>query len=151
MGPIVVTGAAGGVGSIACLILKKLKFEVWAATSNLEDSKEMIAKLKVDKHIDKTLTNDVSGRPMGKTLWAGAIDCVGGNTLATLVKSCKYGGNVASVGNIGGIDIKLTVFPFIIRAVSLHGVGSQNFPMDQRDVLWNNLAKDWKSIRLADI
>jgi NADPH:quinone reductase-like Zn-dependent oxidoreductase len=86
MGPIVVTGAAGGVGSMACLILKKLKFTVWAATSNIEDSKEQIAKLKVDKHVDKTLTNDKSGKPLGKTLWAGAIDCVGGNTLVTLLK-----------------------------------------------------------------
>ena len=68
MGPVVVTGAAGGVGSIACLILKKLKFEVWAATSRLDDSKDFIAKLGVDKHIDRSSTDDQSGRPLGKTL-----------------------------------------------------------------------------------
>ena len=124
MGPVVVTGAAGGVGSHACLILKKIGFTVWAATSNLVDSKDIIDKLGVDKHIDKTLTNDESGKPLGKELWAGAIDCVGGNTLVTLVKSCSYGGNVSCIGNIGGADLGLTVFPFIIRAISLHGVGS---------------------------
>ena len=124
MGPLVVTGAAGGVGTVACLILKKLGFEVWAATSNLVDSAEHVKKLGVDKHIDKTMTDDKSGRPLGRGLWAGAVDCVGGNTLATLIKSTKYGGNVASVGNIGGNEFNMTVFPFIIRAVTLSGVGS---------------------------
>merc|ERR1712224_167492 len=95
--------------------------------------------------------NDESGRPMGKTLWAGAIDCIGGNTLVTLIKSCKYGGNVASVGNVGGADMNLSVYPFIIRAVTLHCIGSQDFPMDQRILLWNNLADSWKPENLSDI
>ena len=61
---------------------------------------------------------------MGKTLWAGGIDMIGGNTLVTILKSCMYGGNVASIGMVGGTDVKMTVFPFIIRAVSLIGIGS---------------------------
>ena len=88
------------------MIFKKLGFEVWGATSNIDDSHEFISKLGVDRHIDKTETDEtLSGnkiRALNKEIWAGGLDCVGGNTLVTMIKSCKYGGNIAVVGNIGG-------------------------------------------------
>ncbi|PTN07889.1 YhdH/YhfP family quinone oxidoreductase [Mangrovibacterium marinum] len=143
MGPIVVTGALGGVGSIACRILDKLNFEVIAASSEGMGADEMKS-LGASAQITKAETDDQSGRPMLKTSWAGAIDVVGGNTLTTLLKGCKPLGNVTTCGNIGSGDLAMTVYPFILRGVSLLGVDSQNCPMNIREEIWNLLANQWK-------
>jgi acrylyl-CoA reductase (NADPH) len=150
-GPVVVTGAAGGVGSLAVKILLKEGFEVIAATSNLEDSREVIEKLGAHLHIDKSETDDQSGRPLIRPKWAGAVDVVGGNTLATLLKACKYGGNVTTCGNIGSGELNTTVYPFILNNISLLGVDSQKTPLEERKAVWEKLAGAWKPDGLDDL
>ncbi|MCL3779605.1 acryloyl-CoA reductase [Prolixibacteraceae bacterium JC049] len=142
MGPVVVTGALGGVGSIAAQILRKLNFEVIAANYELAPEAE-IEKIGAFSQIDRNTSDDTSGRPMLKTQWAGAIDVVGGNTLTTMLKGCKPLGNVTTCGNIGSGDLNMTVYPFILRGVSLLGVDSQNCPMEIRKEVWALLADKW--------
>ena len=149
-GSVLVTGAAGGVGSMAVLILKRLGFRVVAATSNLEDSAGFISKLGADEHVDKNLTDDHSGKALRKPRWAGAIDVVGGNVLATILKSCDYGGNVTACGNIFSDELHTTVYPFILNAVSLLGVDAARCPRKLREEVWNKLAGAWK-IEMPDI
>lgn len=142
MGPIVVTGAIGGVGSTACQILHKLGFEVIAANYELAPEAE-IEKIGAGSQIDRSVSDDLSGRPMLKPQWAGAIDVVGGNTLTTMLKGCKPLGNVTTCGNIGSGDLLMTVYPFILKGVSLLGVDSQNCPMEIRTKVWDLLADSW--------
>ena len=143
-GPVLVTGAAGGVGSMSVLILKKLGFKVIAGTSSLTDSKETVDKLGADDHYDSSMLNDTSGRPLIRARWAGAIDCVGGNVLATALKACSAGGNVITCGNIYSQELPITVYPFILNEVSLLGVASQNTDMGLRRVIWQKLANEWQ-------
>ncbi len=143
-GPVLVTGAAGGVGSVAVLILKKLGFKVIAATSSIDDSKDFVSKLGADEHIDKTVTDDTSTKPLRRPRWAGAVDVVGGNVLATILKACDYGGNVTACGNIFSDELHTTVYPFILNAVSLLGVDAQKCPWQLRKTIWNQLAGQWQ-------
>lgn len=143
MGPVVVTGALGGVGSIAISILTSLNFDVIAATSEKTGGEEELHELGVFSRISSEITNDQSGRPLLRPLWAGAIDVVGGNTLHTLLKACKPMGNVTCCGNIGSGDLTMTVYPFILNGISLIGVDSQNCPMELRQKVWNKLASEW--------
>lgn len=142
MGPVVVTGALGGVGNIACRILNKLGFEVIAANYELASESD-IRKIGADSQIDRSLSDDNSGRPMLKTQWAGAVDVVGGNTLTTMLKGCMPLGNVTTCGNIGSGELEMTVYPFILRGVSLLGIDSQNCPMEIRQKVWNLLSDSW--------
>ena len=142
MGAIAVTGALGGVGSIACQILRKLGFEVIAANYELATDREL-KYLGVSRQIDRSVSDDLSGRPMLKPQWAGAIDVVGGNTLTTMLKGCMPLGSVTTCGNIGSGALEMTVYPFILRGVSLLGIDSQNCPMEIRQTVWNLLASDW--------
>ena len=143
MGPVVVTGALGGVGAVAVCILSQLGFEVIAATSDLNDGEETLKKLGASSRIDKNETDDQSGRPMLRPKWAGAIDVVGGNVLSTLIKACHPMGNVTCCGNIGSGDLDGSVYPFILKGVSLIGIDSQNCPMTLRQKIWDKLAKEW--------
>ncbi len=142
LGPIVVTGALGGVGSIACQILNNLGFEVIAANYELAPESE-IKKIGAQSQIDRSISDDHSGRPILKPIWAGAIDVVGGNTLTTMLKGCKPLGNVTTCGNIGSGELEMTVYPFILRGVSLLGIDSQNCPMEIRQKVWDLLADSW--------
>ena len=143
MGPVVVSGALGGVGSVAITILSSLGFEVIAATfDGLVDESELLD-LGAKSRITSDVTDDQSGRPLLKPLWAGAIDVVGGNTLHTLLKACKPMGNVTCCGNIGSGDLAMTVYPFILNGISLVGVDSQKCPMELRQKVWNKLAVEW--------
>ena len=151
MGPVVVTGALGGVGSAAVAILSKLGFEVIAATSDLKDGEEALKKLGAASRIDKTETDDQSGRPVLRPKWAGAIDVVGGNILSTLIKACQPMGNVTCCGNIGSGDLDGTVYPYILRGVSLIGIDSQNCPMALRQKVWDMLAKEWHCETLNNV
>ncbi|MFT5749816.1 MAG: acrylyl-CoA reductase (NADPH), partial [Ancylomarina sp.] len=151
MGPVVVTGALGGVGSAAVAILSKLGFEVIAATSDLKDGEEVLKKLGAASRIDKTETDDQSGRPVLRPKWAGAIDVVGGNILSTLIKACQPMGNVTCCGNIGSGDLDGTVYPYILRGVSLIGIDSQNCPMKLRQKVWDMLAKEWHCETLNEV
>lgn len=151
MGPVVVTGALGGVGSAAVAILSKLGFEVIAATSDLKDGEEVLKNLGAASRIDKTETDDQSGRPILRPKWAGAIDVVGGNILSTLIKACQPMGNVTCCGNIGSGDLDGTVYPYILRGVSLIGIDSQNCPMKLRQKVWDMLAEEWHCEKLNNV
>ena len=142
MGPVVVTGALGGVGSIACQILHKLGFEVIAANYEMAPEKD-IQEIKASSQIDRHISDDKSRRPILKTQWAGAIDVVGGNTLTTMLKGCMPLGNVTTCGNIGSGELEMTVYPFILRGVSLLGIDSQNCPMVIRQKVWSLLSESW--------
>src|SRR5207344_2398916 len=144
-----VTGATGGVGCLAVAILAKLGFNVVAATGKTEE-KEFLTHLGDKTIISREDANDTSGRPMQKGRWAGVVDTVGGNILATALKTAKYGGLVAACGNAMSADLNVNVFPFILRGVSLLGVDSVEIPMRTRQAAWNKLAGEW-SIDLSSI
>jgi len=141
-GEVLVTGATGGVGSIAVAILGKLGFNVVAATGKA-DEKEFLTELGAKAIISREEANDTSGRPLQKGRWAGVVDTVGGNILATALKTAKYGGLVAACGNAMSADLNVNVFPFILRGVSLLGVDSVEIPMRALQMAWNKLAGEW--------
>ena len=142
-GEVLVTGATGGVGSVAVGILAKLGFNVVAATGKTEE-KEFLSRLGAKTVISREEANDTSGRPLQKARWAGVIDTVGGNILATAIKTAKYGALVAACGNAMSADLAVSVYPFILRGVSLLGVDSVEIPMNTRLRAWQKLAQDWK-------
>lgn len=148
-GEVLVTGATGGVGSVAVGIFSKLGFNVAAATGKTEE-KDFLTKLGAQTIISREEANDLSGRPLQKARWAGVIDTVGGNILATAIKSTKYGGLVAACGNAMSADLAVSVYPFILRGVSLLGVDSVEIPMSTRLRTWQKLAQDWK-VDLSEI
>lgn len=149
-GPILVTGAAGGVGSWSVLILKKLGYEVIAGTSNIEDSKELIQKLGADHHVDKSVIDDNSGKYLLKWKWAGAIENVGGNVLSTALRACKPWGTVTCCGNIYSHELNMTVYPFILNAVKLIGISAQDTPLALREKIWKLFQHEYK-VKMPDI
>ena len=142
-GEVLVTGATGGVGSIAVTILGKLGFNVVAATGKASEH-DFLTSLGAKTIISREEANDTSGRPLQKPRWAGVIDTVGGNILATALKTAKYGGLVAACGNAMSPELNVNVFPFILRGVSLLGVDSVEIPMRARQMAWSKLAGEWK-------
>jgi putative YhdH/YhfP family quinone oxidoreductase len=148
-GEVLVTGATGGVGSVAVAILGKLGFNVVAATGKTTE-KDFLTALGAKTIISREEANDTSGRPLQKPRWAGVIDTVGGNILATALKTAKYGGLVAACGNAMSPELNVNVFPFILRGVSLLGVDSVEVPMRGRQMAWNKLADEW-SVDLSSI
>ncbi len=143
MGRVVVSGATGGVGSIAVSILSKAGYEV-TAVNGVVDEKDFLLKIGAKEVISIEEAIDSSGRPMLKGLWAGGIDTVGGEMLATTIKSTKDDGAVTCCGNVGSHDLPLNVYPFILRGVTLMGIDSQNCPMPMRLKVWNKIADEWK-------
>lgn len=148
-GEVLVTGATGGVGSIAVAIFGKLGFSVVAATGKTSEQ-EFLRDLGAKTIISREEANDTSGRPLQKPRWAGVIDTVGGNILATALKTTKYAGLVAACGNAMSPELNVNVFPFILRGVSLLGVDSVEIPMRARQMAWQKLAGEW-SIDLSKI
>ena len=146
-GDVLVTGATGGVGSVAVAILHKLGYQVIAATGK-DESKDMLLKLGAKDTILRDELDDQSGKALAKGRWAGAIDTVGGNILATAIKSTQYGGCVTCCGNVASHELLTTVYPFILRGVSLMGVDSVQCPMEARLEVWNKLADEWKPATL---
>jgi putative YhdH/YhfP family quinone oxidoreductase len=142
-GEVLVTGATGGVGSVAVAILAKLGFTVVAATGKSSEH-EFLTELGAKAIISREESNDTSGRPLQKPRWAGVVDTVGGNILATALKTTKYGGLVAACGNAMSHELNVNVFPFILRGVSLLGVDSVEIPMRARQMAWNKLAGEWR-------
>lgn len=141
-GEILVTGATGGVGSIAVSVLSKLGFEVVAA-SGKKDQKQFLLDLGAKEVLDREEVRDISGKPLLKPRWAGAVDTVGGDILATIIKSTKYGGIITCCGNVASPELRTTVFPFILRGVSLLGIDSANCPMPLRLQVWKKLSFEW--------
>lgn len=142
-GRVLVTGASGGVGSVAVSILTKLGYDV-AAVAGIEAEETFLKAIGAREIISREEAADTSGRPVLKARWAGAIDTVGGDILATAVKSTQYGGTITCCGNAASIDLPLNVFPFILRGVRLLGIDSQNCPMPKRTAIWEKLAGEWK-------
>jgi len=142
-GGAVVTGATGGVGSVSVALLAKLGFEVTAATGK-PDEEAFLKTLGASGIVSREEVNDDSGKPLLKTQWIGAVDTVGGTTLATLLKSMDRSGAVAVTGLVASPDLPTSVFPFILRGVSLLGIDSAATPMALRREIWGKLAGDWK-------
>jgi acrylyl-CoA reductase (NADPH) len=148
-GPVLVTGASGGVGSTAVGMLGARGYEVIASTGKV-DAHDYLRRLGAADVIAREEVVGDKSRPLGKERWAGAIDCVGGSTLAGVVKTLRYGAAVAASGNTGGPTVSTTVFPFILRAVALLGIDSVNCPSDLRRRTWQRLADDLRPTGLDD-
>jgi acrylyl-CoA reductase (NADPH) len=146
-GPVLVTGASGGVGSTAVDILASRGYEVVAASGK---DPEFPLSLGASEVISREDAAGDSGRPLEKTRWAGAVDCVGGEVLAGVLRSVRYGGAVAACGNTGGVKLPTTVLPFILRGVSLLGVDSVQTPIAERKETWKRLAEDLRPPHLDD-
>lgn len=149
MGPILVTGATGGVGSMAVGILSKAGYNVIASTGK-KDAESHLRRLGASQIVDRSFANDESGRPLLRSQWAGAIDTVGGNTLATCVKGCQRKGSVASCGLVGTHELHMTVYPFLLNGINILGVDSAEIDMELRTQIWNLLSNDWKISSLED-
>lgn len=142
-GPVVVTGATGGVGSLSVALLSKAGYEVIAITGK-ENGSEYLQHLGAAQVEKRDFVNDTSGKALLKPRWANAIDTVGGNTLVTLLKACKVDGCVVSTGLVSSPQLpNMTVYPFILNGVSLLGIGSAETAMTTRLAIWNKLATDW--------
>ena len=141
LGPIVVTGATGGVGGFAINILSAIGYET-VAVSGKPEASDYLKSLGTSQILDRrSLT--MGSRPLEKAEWGGAIDNVGGDILSWLTRTIKPWGNIASIGMAAGIDLNTTVMPFILRGVSLLGASSVNCPREWRLRLWQKLAKEW--------
>ena len=149
-GEIIVTGSTGGVGSISVLLLSNLGYDVLASTGKSSET-DFLKGLGAKKIIDRGEVNDDSKKPLLKQRWAGGVDTVGDSTLATLVKSTKQRGAVAATGLVASANLPITVFPFILRGVSLLGIDSGETPMNLRCKIWNKLASDWKFPQLKKL
>jgi acrylyl-CoA reductase (NADPH) len=148
-GKVVVTGATGGVSSIGIDMLAKLGYQISAITGK-ESEQGYLKKLGASEILLRQ-SLEMGTRPMEKTLWAGAMDSVGGETLAWLTRTMQQNGVIGAYGNAGGIELKTTVFPFILRGVRLIGVDSVNTAMPLRRVIWERLAGDLKPRYLGEI
>jgi putative YhdH/YhfP family quinone oxidoreductase len=142
-GPIVVTGATGGVGSLAVAILAHLKYDVHAVTGKA-DAADYLRGIGAREILSREAVWDTSDRPLLSARWKAAVDTVGGNMLATIIRQTDHRGCVTACGLVAGTDLPLTVYPFILRGVTLAGIDSAKCPMPQRRAIWDKLAEDWK-------
>lgn len=148
-GPVVVTGAAGGVGSVATAVLSKLGYHVIASTGRAAEA-DYLKEIGATEVIDR---NELSGaaKPLAKERWAGGVDSVGSTTLANLLSMTKYGGAIAACGLAAGMDLPSSVAPFILRGVCLLGIDSVMCPLPPRKAAWQRLASDLDRTKLAEI
>jgi acrylyl-CoA reductase (NADPH) len=148
-GPVLVTGASGGVGSTAVGILAGRGYEVWAASGKADEADRLRALGAVAVLSREEVTAE-SPRPLESERWAGAVDCVGGATLPYILRTLRRGATVAVSGNTGGPGFATTVFPFILRSVALVGIDSAQVPITERRVIWNRLADDLRPNGLGE-
>jgi acrylyl-CoA reductase (NADPH) len=148
-GPVVVTGAAGGVGSVATAVLAKLGYHVIASTGRQAEA-PYLKSLGAAEVIDR---NELSGpaKPLAKERWAGGVDSVGSTTLANLLSMTKYGGAISACGLAAGMDLPTSVAPFILRGVCLLGIDSVMCPIEPRKAAWERLSRDLDRSKLAEI
>ncbi|MDZ7681383.1 MAG: YhdH/YhfP family quinone oxidoreductase [Fodinibius sp.] len=149
-GPVLVTGATGGVGSMAIAILAKLGYDVTAATGKMEQQ-AFLKEIGAASIIHRGEVQDESAKPLLSGRWAGAIETVGGIMLDTALRQTKHDGTVACCGNVLGHELHTNVYPFILRGIHLAGMDSGNCLMPLRKELWENLAEDWKPDRLDNM
>ncbi|MGE0613654.1 MAG: MDR family oxidoreductase, partial [Hyphomicrobiales bacterium] len=145
-GPVLVTGATGGVGSVAVAVLAKLGYQVAASTGKASEA-DYLKALGASEIVDR---NEFSGkaRPLNRERWAGAVDAVGSSTLANVLSQTKYSGCVAACGLAQGADLPASVMPFILRNVTLQGVDSVMTPRERRLRAWERLASDLQMSRI---
>ncbi|MBR0711997.1 acrylyl-CoA reductase (NADPH) [Bradyrhizobium liaoningense] len=148
-GPVVVTGAAGGVGSVATAVLSKLGYHVIASTGRAAEA-DYLKEIGAAEVIDR---NELSApaKPLAKERWAGGVDSVGSTTLANLLSMTKYGGAIAACGLAAGMDLPSSVAPFILRGVCLLGIDSVMCPIEPRKAAWQRLASDLDRTKLSEI
>lgn len=148
-GPVVVTGAAGGVGSVATAVLSKLGYHVIASTGRPSEA-DYLKEIGAAEVIDR---NELSAaaKPIAKERWAGGVDSVGSTTLANLLSMTKYGGAIAACGLAAGMDLPSSVAPFILRGVCLLGIDSVMCPIEPRKAAWQRLASDLDRTKLSEI
>jgi acrylyl-CoA reductase (NADPH) len=146
-GAVIVTGAAGGVGSVAVSLLAKLGFAVIASTGRPAEA-DYLKSLGAQEIIERKELAGAS-RPLGPERWVGGIDTVGSTTLASVLSMTRYGGAIAACGLAGGMDLPTTVAPFILRGVSLIGIDSVMCPLERRREAWKRLASDIDAGKLA--
>ena len=149
-GQIVVTGATGGVGCLAVQLLSKLGYDVVASTGKA-DASEWLQCLGAGQVISRDELDATDDRPLTSARWAGAVDTVGGRTLATLLRESQPFGCVTACGMVGGVDLKTTVHPFILRGVVLSGVSASLCGQPRRNETWNLLAGPWRLTRLSEV
>ncbi|QDV14562.1 putative acrylyl-CoA reductase AcuI [Rosistilla oblonga] len=149
-GKVVVTGASGGVASIAIQILSRLGYDV-VAVSGKPDQHSRLKRWGAAEVIDRNDFIDESKRPLLSARYAGGVDTVGGPTLETLLRTTAYRGCIAACGLAGGHELQTTVYPFLLRGITLAGIDSAMCPMPQRLEIWNRLASDWKPAGLEDL
>ena len=141
-GEVLVTGATGGVGSVATVVLSNLGYEV-VTVSGKSSSSEYLKSLGSKRIIDRSELNELIKRPLESALWAGCIDTVGGNTLSRLIGQLKYGASVAVVGNAGGNNLSASAIPFMLRGINMLGIDSAMQPYENRVKIWERLNKDF--------
>jgi acrylyl-CoA reductase (NADPH) len=149
-GPVLVLGATGGVGAVAVSILAERGYEVVASTGK-PDEADWLKSLGASELVSRDETSEDSGKPLEKQRWAGVVDPVGGASLAYALRTLRYGGAVASSGQVGGPKLETTVFPFILRGVALLGIDSAQVPIGPRRELWERLASDMRPKALDEI
>lgn len=149
-GKVIVTGATGGVGSLAIQMLAQLGYHVVALTGK-DSEHEYLKALGASEILPRNEVDLHSTRPLEKPLWAGALDAVGGDTLAWLTRTVQQDGAIASYGNAGGVELNTTVFPFILRGVKLLGVDSAATKMPLRKQIWQRLSDELKPRELAQL
>lgn len=149
-GPVLVTGASGGVGSLAVAMLAKAGYRV-VAVSGKPESHPLLRTLGAEAVIPRQEMDDQTGKMLLKPRWAGVVDTVGGNILATAIKSTDYLGAVTACGWVAGAEVPTNMYPFMIRSVQLLGVDSVQCPMETRLAVWRKLATDWKSGHLEAV
>jgi alcohol dehydrogenase len=141
-GKVLVTGATGGVGIVACALLAKLGFDVVASTGKLSEGERLKA-LGVREVISREALSEENPRPLLKESYAAAVDVAGGATLVNVIKSLSYGGSVAACGLVDSPAINVTVLPFILRGVNLLGVDSVELPLSKKQEIWALFASEW--------
>jgi alcohol dehydrogenase len=147
-GPVLVTGATGGVGSVAVQLLAQLGYEV-AAVTGKADQAAFLREIGAREVLPREALLEGSGKPLLKERWGGAIDTVGGDILFNAVKSLRYGCSLAACGLVASPAIPATVLPFILRHVNLLGIDSVELPLPQKAEIWQKLAGPWKLAKLA--
>ncbi len=148
-GPVIVTGATGGVGSTAVSMLAGLGYTVAGSTGKASEA-QFLRDLGASEVLTREEVSAESDRPMETQRWAGAVDAVGGSTTAYLIRTMMQGGSIALSGNTGGASFSTTVFPFILRGINLLGIESVMYPIEQRRRIWQRIATDLRPAGLMD-
>lgn len=142
-GPVLVTGAGGGLGSLAINILSQTGYHVIAATGKTSEG-DYFKKLGAAEVINRTQVDDQSGKLLLKPRWAGVVETVGGNILSSAIRACQRHGNIAVCGNALSHELNISVYPFILNGVNLLGIDSATSTREQRRIIWDRLADDWR-------